>query len=101
MLMPVEGFVGGGAEGRSGGGADLAEGIEEQVLLGPALGQMQGLVTGGAGASSGDGEEAPAQSTGSGAGWQLLRQADVHYPAGQVVGHGGKGQPGSVGRESP
>jgi len=63
------------------------------------LGQMQGLVTSGAGAAPGNGEQAEAQSTSGGPGWQLLGQADVRHPAGRVVSQGRKGQPGSVGGE--
>ena len=72
MLTPVGGPRGVCGRGRSGGSADLAEGVEEQLLPGPALGQMHGHAPGGAGASPRDGEQAEAQSTGGGASWQLL-----------------------------
>jgi hypothetical protein len=83
--------------GRSGGGAGLAQGVEKKMLPGPTL--SQGLITSGGGASPGDGEQGEVRPTGRGPGWQVLGQADVHFPAGQVVGHGCEGQPGSVGGE--
>ena len=54
MLTPVGGPRGVGGRRRSGSSADLAEGVEEQSLPGPALGQMHGYAAGGAGASPRD-----------------------------------------------
>src|SRR5207344_3578280 len=85
----------------SGGVGDAAQPGQRQrkpPRPGPAGGQVQDQAAGGAGDAAGQGQQGAAQRLGH---HQLLScaQPDGGNPAQQVVGQGGRQQPGGVGGE--
>ena len=78
-------------------GAQPRQGATELVFPGPVLGQVQGEAARLAGDASGQGEEASPEGLG---GCYRFAQTDARCPAGQVMGDGLHGQPGTVGGEA-
>ena len=93
------------ASGRKRQCAQSGQGAAELVLLGPALGEMQGETAGFASDAPGQGEEASPEGLGGG---HWLAQPDARRPAGEVMSHhpiSSTGQalhpqPGGVGGEA-